>query len=164
MSYANPPAAQIRPVSPFIVINNSLEKVKARYQGEPLDIHLENIETLDDIKADSEQIAEAIAQIIYNSLESYESGNGPVHIIGSRLPQDNFVEIKIVDNGCGMSNETLQKAVHPFFSDKSAGRQRGMGLSLAASLLKNNGCTLKIESQLDKGTTVTINMPCAEKS
>ncbi len=164
MSYARPAPPQKRTVSPFIVINNCLEKVDARYHSEPLDIKLENIESLRDIGVDAEQVAEAIAQIIYNALESYESGNGPVWITGSEQPQSGFVEICIKDQGCGMSAETLQKAAQPFFSEKSAGRQRGMGLSLAASLLKNNGCTLKIESQLDKGTTVTINLPRADKS
>lgn len=164
MSYARPGRPQTRTVSPFVVINNSLEKVNARYLSEPLDIHLENIESLSDIEVDAEQIAEAIAQIIYNALESYESGNGPVQIIGDEKPQTGFIEIRIKDSGCGMNAETLQKGTQPFFSDKPAGRQRGMGLSLADSFLKNNGCTLKIESQPDKGTTVTINLPCASKS
>ena len=164
MSYARPAPPQIRTVSPFVVINNCLEKVNARYHSEPLDINLENIESLGDIEVDAEQVAEAIAQIIYNALESYESGNGPVQITGSQQPQGGFVEICIKDQGCGMSAESLQKAAQPFFCDKPAGRQRGMGLSLAASFLKNNGCSIKIESQLDKGTTVTINLPCADKS
>jgi signal transduction histidine kinase len=164
MSYARPARPEIRTVSPFVVINNCLEKANARYLSEPPDINLENIESLSDIEVDAEQVAEAIAQIIYNALESYESGNGPVQITGSQQPQSGLVEICIKDQGCGMSNETLQKAIQPFFSDKPAGRQRGMGLSLAASFLKNNGCTLKIESQLDKGTTVTINLPRADKS
>ncbi|MGB8225241.1 MAG: ATP-binding protein [Sedimentisphaerales bacterium] len=159
MNYARPAPPQIRTVSPFIVINNALEKVNARYLSEPLDIHLENIESLSDVEIDAEQVAEAIAQIIYNALESYESGNGPVQIAGKE--QSGLVEIRIKDSGCGMSNETLQKAAQPFYSDKPAGRQRGMGLSLADSFLKNNGCTLKIESQPEKGTTVTINLPKA---
>jgi signal transduction histidine kinase len=164
MSYARPARPQTRTISPFIVINNCLEKVNARYLSEPLDIKLENIESLRDVEIDPEQAAEAIAQIIYNSLESYESGNGPVRIIGSEQPQIGFVEFCIMDRGCGMSPETLQKATEPFFSDKPAGRQRGMGLSLAASFLKNNGCTLRIESQLDKGTAVTIGLPMTKKS
>jgi C4-dicarboxylate-specific signal transduction histidine kinase len=77
--------------------------------------------------------------------------------------QSGLVEICIKDSGCGMSNGTLQKATQPFFSDKPAGRQRGMGLSLADSFLKNNGCRLKIESQPEKGTTITVNLPKAGK-
>jgi signal transduction histidine kinase len=164
MSYARPAKPQTRTVSPFILINNCMEKVNARYLSEPLDIKLENIENLSDIEVDPEQIAEAIAQIIYNALESYESGNGPVVISGSEQKEKNLIEISIKDSGCGMSPETLQKAAEPFYSDKPAGRQRGMGLALASSLLKNNGCTVNIQSQLDKGTTVTILLPKSSKS
>ncbi|MFH1885022.1 MAG: HAMP domain-containing sensor histidine kinase, partial [Planctomycetota bacterium] len=162
MSYARPARPQTRAVSPFIMVNNCLEKITARYMSEPLEIHLENIENLSDIEVDPEQVAEAIAQIIYNSLESYESGNGPVQISGSEQKEQNLIEISIKDIGCGMSDETLKKAVEPFFSDKSAGRQRGMGLSIASSLLKNNNCSMSIQSELDKGTTVTITLPKAD--
>ena len=162
MCYAKPPAARIRTVSPFIVINNCLERVNARYLSEPLDVHLENIESLSDIEVDAEQVAESLAQIIYNALESYESGNGPVQISG--IEQNDNIEISIRDHGCGMSDETLAKATEPFFSDKPAGRQRGMGLSIAAGLLKNNNCTIKIQSKLDAGTTVLVNLPRAGKS
>jgi C4-dicarboxylate-specific signal transduction histidine kinase len=62
-----------------------------------------------------------------------------------------------------MSEETLKKAAEPFFCDKPAGRQRGMGLAIASSLLKNNNCTMNIESKVDEGTTVTITLPRAEE-
>ncbi|MBN1786988.1 MAG: HDOD domain-containing protein [Sedimentisphaerales bacterium] len=159
MSYARPPKPQIRGVSPFIVINNSLEKVRERYLSEPLEITLENIENLSDVKVDAEQVAESIAQIIYNALESYESGNGPVQIIGSEKTEEGTVEISIKDKGCGMNEETLRKATEPFFSDKSAGRQRGMGLSMAEAFLRNNRASLDIQSQIDKGTTVKVTLP-----
>ncbi len=161
MSYARPAKPQTRPVSPLIMINNCLEKIAERYMSEPLEIRVENIENLNDIEVDTEQVAEAIAQIIYNSLESYESGNGPVEISGSEQAEQNLIEIIIKDNGCGMSEETLKKATEPFFCDKPAGRQRGMGLAIASSLLKNNNCTMNIQSQLDEGTTVIITLPTA---
>ncbi|MCE5340564.1 MAG: HDOD domain-containing protein [Planctomycetaceae bacterium] len=164
MSYARPSSPQIRTVSPFIMINNCIEKVNARYLDEPVDITIDSsIENLSDIEVDSEQIVEAISQIMYNSLESYESGNGPVIISGSEHVQG-FVEIRIQDQGCGMSEETLQKAAEPFYSDKPAGRQRGMGLALAASLLQNNGGKISFDSQIDKGTTVSVQLPKTGKS
>lgn len=164
MSYARPTKPQIRTVSPFIMINNCIEKVNEHYLSEPLDITIDSsIENLSDIEVDAEQTAEAIARIIYNALESYESGNGPVIISGSEQTPDS-VEIRIQDQGCGMSEETLRKAAEPFYSDKPAGRQRGMGLALASSLLKSNGCTISIESQIDKGTMVTVRLPKPNKS
>jgi len=164
MSYARPSAPNIRTVSPFIMLNNCIEKVNARYLDEPVDVTIDSsIENLNDIEVDSEQVIEALAQIVFNALESYESGNGPVIISGSEHLAGQ-VEIRIQDQGCGMSEETLQKAVEPFYSDKPAGRQRGMGLAIASSLLQNNGGQLAIESQVDKGTTVYVRLPKAGTS
>ena len=59
-----------------------------------------------------------------------------------------------------MDAETLsQKATHPFFSAKPAGRQRGMGLAYAARLIQLNQGTLTLASEPEKGTTVTVTLP-----
>jgi len=164
MRYARPAKPNIRTVSPVIIINNCLEKINAHYLNEPLDITIDStIENLSDVEADAEQIAEAMSQIICNSLESYESGNGPVIIAGSEH-KPGFIDIRIQDQGCGMTPQTLQKAAEPFYSDKPAGRQRGMGLALASSLIRNNGGEISLESQIEKGTTVTIRLPKTAKS
>lgn len=159
MEFARPAEPQVRNVSPFILTNRCLEKVASRYGDELLDITTENIETLSDVRIDTEQTATAFAEIIFNSLESYENGNGPVKIIGSEHPQSGEVEISISDSGCGMSENTLVRAIEPFYSDKPAGRQRGMGLTIAKRLLENNNCRLEIRSHSEHGTIVTISLP-----
>ena len=58
-----------------------------------------------------------------------------------------------------MDAETLQKATHPFYSAKPAGRKRGMGLAYALRFIQINKGALEIESKLGKGTTVTIYLP-----
>ncbi|MCD4831915.1 MAG: HDOD domain-containing protein [Anaerohalosphaeraceae bacterium] len=159
MEFARPAPAEIRNVSPFILINNCLEKVAARYGDIELEITTENIETLSDVKIDTEQVSIAISEIIFNSLESYESGHGLVKIIGSEQPQSEKIQISISDNGCGMSETTLAKSAEPFYSDKPAGRQRGMGLTIAKRLLQNNACSIEIHTQLDQGTAIIITLP-----
>ena len=58
-----------------------------------------------------------------------------------------------------MDEQTLSKATQPFFSDKPAGRKRGMGLAHAQRLIEINNGTLDIASQPGKGTTVTVTLP-----
>jgi signal transduction histidine kinase len=58
-----------------------------------------------------------------------------------------------------MDEATVRKATSPFFSAKSAGRKRGMGLAYASRLIRLNRGTLEIESQPEHGTTVTITLP-----
>ncbi len=67
---------------------------------------------------------------------------------------------EISDFGCGMDEQTLQKAMYPFFSNLPAGQKRGMGLAHAARLIQLNGGSLSITSIPGTGTTVSILLPC----
>jgi len=106
---------------------------------------------------DSGQVVSALANVISNAIESYSDNLGPVKILIE--PGATAVCLRISDLGCGMDAETLEKATHPFFSAKPAGRQRGMGLAYATRLIQINGGTLTLESELEQGTTVTVTLP-----
>jgi signal transduction histidine kinase len=69
------------------------------------------------------------------------------------------VRIEVQDNGAGMSPEVAERAIDPFFSHRSAGRGRGLGLSRAYRLASINGGQLWIDSTPQVGTTVTIELP-----
>jgi signal transduction histidine kinase len=58
-----------------------------------------------------------------------------------------------------MDAHTAAKATDPFFSACEAGRRRGMGLAHAQRLLTLNGGDLKLASQPDQGTIVTVTLP-----
>jgi two-component system, NtrC family, sensor kinase len=72
---------------------------------------------------------------------------------------DDKIEIKITDNGNGMSEEVKAKIFQPFFTTKPTGQGTGLGLSLAYDILKSHGGALKVESKEGKGTTFTIQLP-----
>jgi anti-sigma regulatory factor (Ser/Thr protein kinase) len=67
--------------------------------------------------------------------------------------EDRFV-IEIKDNGIGMDEEASQKAADPFFTTRTS-RRVGLGLSLLAQAAEEAGGTLRIQSNLGKGTRVT---------
>ena len=69
-----------------------------------------------------------------------------------------YIEIKVVDTGFGISNEDLPKIFEPFFSTKG---QKGTGLGLAViwGIIDNHNGTINVESEVGKGTTFTIRLP-----
>ncbi len=72
----------------------------------------------------------------------------------------NAIEIKVQDNGTGMSDATKAKIFQPFFTTKPTGEGTGLGLSLAYDIItKGHGGTLEVESVEDEGTTFTIKLP-----
>jgi two-component system NtrC family sensor kinase len=70
------------------------------------------------------------------------------------------VEIRVQDNGTGMSPEVQAKIFQPFFTTKPTGEGTGLGLSLAHDIItQGHGGTLGVESRLGQGTTFTICLP-----
>ena len=79
--------------------------------------------------------------------------------IDKKGPQK-FIEAKIKDTGCGIPTENLDKIFEPFFTTKG---QKGTGLGLAViwGILEKHDGTIKVESQVNIGTTFTVRLPAA---
>jgi signal transduction histidine kinase len=70
------------------------------------------------------------------------------------------VQIKISDNGSGMSSETITKIFQPFFTTKPTGQGTGLGLSLAYDIItKGHGGTIEVESVKGEGTEFIVKLP-----
>ncbi|MCK9281609.1 MAG: ATP-binding protein [Melioribacteraceae bacterium] len=69
-----------------------------------------------------------------------------------------FIEIKVADNGSGISSEHLSKIFEPFFSTKGQ-KGTGLGLSVIWGIIDNHNGTITVESELEKGTAFTIRIP-----
>ena len=100
------------------------------------------------LTADRSQLEQVIINLIRNA---YESGATEVEII---INNDN--EIRVKDNGCGMSIDVLGHAFIPFFTTKPTGT--GIGLSLCRQIILKHGGTITVDSQEGEGTTFTIKL------
>lgn len=74
------------------------------------------------------------------------------------LLEGNYAAIAVVDNGCGMSEETLEHVFDPFFTTKGDGGT-GLGLSQAYSFCDRMKGRIVVESELHKGTQFTVYLP-----
>jgi len=77
------------------------------------------------------------------------------------LPAGAYVSICVEDNGTGIAPELLGRVFEPFFTTKPSGRGSGLGLSQVHGLVAQSGGTVRIDSALDKGTTVCMVLPAA---
>lgn len=72
--------------------------------------------------------------------------------------------LTVVDTGCGIPPENLQRTVEPFFTTKEVGKGSGLGLFLSREIVKAHGGKLTIESEVGKGTKVVIALPAGTMS
>jgi signal transduction histidine kinase len=71
---------------------------------------------------------------------------------------DDKVEIKVSDNGNGISPNIVDKIFQPFFTTKPTGQGTGLGLSLSYDIVKAHGGEIKVESKEDEGSEFIIKL------
>jgi signal transduction histidine kinase len=72
---------------------------------------------------------------------------------------DQFIVIKVVDNGIGIPKNIKEKIFTPFFTTKPSGQGTGLGLSLSYDIIKAHGGDITVESEEGKGAEFTITIP-----
>lgn len=162
MSFAEPPKPRAATTNVHKMLDEAIQLTHRKTSRENLDIRTEVAENVGDVFVDSAQIVSALANVISNAVESYSGQSTTVEINAEIVEPDEMAKLTIKDQGCGMDAETLKKATQPFFSAKTAGRKRGMGLAYAARFIQINQGTLTITSEPGHGTTVTITLPTKE--
>jgi hypothetical protein len=70
-----------------------------------------------------------------------------------------YVQLTVSDTGTGMDEETASKAFEPFFTTKAEGRGTGIGLASVYGIVKQNRGYVRLESAVNRGTTVSVYLP-----
>lgn len=102
------------------------------------------------------KLNQVFMNILSNAGQSIEDG-GKIFI--KTWADKNFVHISIRDTGKGMSEEVKNHIFEPFFTTKDVGRGTGLGLSISFGIIENHFGSIKVESELGKGSEFTINLP-----
>jgi len=135
-------------------------------QAEQANVHIDVQldEGLPDVFVDADQLSHAIGELLSNAIGSYQVEGGTVRIRGQFNDFEEEVVVEISDDGCGMDVIELEKAFAPFYSGKSAGRNRGLGLSRSARHIDSNAGKLQLHSELGKGSTARVVLPVSRLS
>ncbi|OCI93960.1 hybrid sensor histidine kinase/response regulator [Rhizobium sp. AC27/96] len=119
------------------------------------------------VSADSNQVELALLNLAVNARDAMPDG-GTIWIKlraeeqaekTETLAAGNYLVLSVVDEGHGMNEETLQKAIEPFFSTKELGKGTGLGLSMIHGLALQLKGDLRLASSIGKGTTAELWIP-----
>jgi signal transduction histidine kinase len=107
-------------------------------------------------------LSNAIDALDMRWLAGQDNGDGfePCIRIKTHFSQKDSVSVTIQDNGCGMSDETQQQMLVPFFTTKAAMQGTGIGLSITQQIIaQEHGGDLDCHSAIGQGTTFIIRLP-----
>jgi signal transduction histidine kinase/CheY-like chemotaxis protein len=132
-----------------------------------IEVEIDHVDDLPPALVDPNQLELAILNLAINARDAMPRG-GRVRITADAVPgsQDRpgeFVRILVEDTGMGMDQQTLAKAVEPFFSTKGVGKGTGLGLSMVHGLAAQLGGSLNLESSPGNGTKAEILLPMAKE-
>jgi signal transduction histidine kinase len=117
---------------------------------------------LPDLRCDPIELRRAILNLVFNARDAI-AGGGYI-LIAARSIRDQHsaaVEIRVVDNGVGMSAATIARIFDPFFTTKSDGLG-GIGLPMVERFVRSAGGEIAIDSEPGLGTTVALRLPAAK--
>ena len=143
-------------------INSVLEESVAFLDVELKDrdilVELELDKSLPPVEIDRDQIKQAFYNIIRNALQAMKSGG----ILRLRSGADETHQyVSFADTGGGIPPENISRVFEPYFTTKSSGS--GLGLLIVRRIVRAHGGEVIIESERNRGLTLTIRLPHAER-
>jgi signal transduction histidine kinase len=110
------------------------------------------------IKGDTQRLTQVLMNLILNAIQAMplEKRDGYI-ILRAKEIKSRMAQIDIVDNGCGIPKENMEKLFTPFFTTKEKGT--GLGLSIIHRLIEEHGGMIDVTSEVGTGTTFMITLP-----
>ena len=102
------------------------------------------------------QLNQVFANVLTNAVQAID-GAGHITITTSRIGAE--AVIQFADTGCGIKPEHRERIFDPGFTTKGVGVGTGLGLSIAYRIMENHQGSIHAESELGKGTTLTLRLP-----
>ena len=109
------------------------------------------------VLVDPDHLAQAVRELVRNGFEA--SSDAQIEVRVQIDPLDDRLKVQVTDNGPGLSDDALAHAFAPFFSDKPAGRQPGLGLARVKRLVEANRGRITLENGPTGGAVATIWLP-----
>ena len=137
-------------------IDTALAILKYGMSRSAIELHLDVPDDVPEVACSQSDLEQVFLNLLTNAREATPHGG---RIVVTARSADQRVEIAILDNGCGIAPDNLQRVLEPFFTTKQHGN--GLGLSICRSVLWEVEGTLTIHSEPGRGTDVRIQVPAA---
>ncbi|MGE6738945.1 sensor histidine kinase [Allorhizobium pseudoryzae] len=144
------------------VIDNVVELAAPRVNSLGLSVDVTGKTPSPTVMAVPVKLEQAMLNLLLNAVDAVADRPDPEIRIEHRHGLD-WVEIAIVDNGSGIAPDLRERVLEPFFTTKLTGEGLGLGLSIAAIIIKECGGAIRFAEAKAGGTRATISLPVADR-
>ncbi len=128
------------------------------------------------VNADPTQVHQVAMNLITNAYHAIGPSGGEIIVAlsekkcnvydlqGTSLAPGFYAILTVSDNGVGIYPTVLDKIFEPYFTTKVQGKGTGLGLSVVYGIIKEHKGDIRVDSEIGKGTTITVYLPLIEKT
>lgn len=162
--------AKLELKEPEKIIQNTVDFLLPEFHKSKIEVEFSPSKTLTKIMIDEKLFREIIINFAQNALYAIKSNiedyaNKNEDFVGlfkiENFIKDNKFIIKIFDNGCGMSEDTVSKIFEPYYTTKANGT--GLGMTMVYKIIKEFSGEILIDSKINVGTVFTLSFPIPQK-
>lgn len=140
------------------MVQGIIKAVKLNQQNQNIFINLNITGEIPEIEADGDQLKQVFLNLINNACEAVEFSEIKSVTINVSA-KDNYVLADIVDTGCGIPAENINKLFTPFFTTKKMGKGTGLGLPISYGIIKMHKGDIRVKSTPNGGSVFTLKLP-----
>ena len=161
LDYARPARLHYSQLPVSKIVDQALKGVSKSLESIACQVELEDGDR--EITVDAVRSTEVLVNLIANAVDAMPTG-GTLKIRSQFHNEDGAesLHLSVSDDGCGMSEEDLDRIYEPFFTTKTNGT--GLGISTCRKIVGAHGGKIIVASKIDHGTTVEIILPTKNSS
>ena len=162
LSYSKEREPEYEKYNPNIIADEVCDLMESKAKEYDIDLIRDIDRKMGKIYLDPKGIHSCLLNLVSNAIDAciFDLDTQKQWYVKVRTRRENKsgVAFEVIDNGCGMGEETQSKLFAEFFSTKGT-RGTGLGLLVTQKIVNEHGGTMDVVSQLGKGTTFTIRLP-----
>lgn len=150
------------PVDLSRIVKDALTLLRHDRRMRAVEVALDLHPATPEVDAVEDHLMQVLINLIINALDAMPVGGKLSIAVTPHPDRPAFAQVRLSDNGEGMSKDVLTHCMEPLFTTKPPGKGTGLGLSIVKDIITSSGGDVEIQSALGRGTTITLSLPAAD--
>jgi signal transduction histidine kinase len=144
------------------IVNSAVSIIKYDRRSKKINFNLELQPDLPKTVLVPDHLLQVFLNILINAVDASEGLDTEIRV--SSYADNRHIQVDITDRGCGIAAENINRIFEPFFTTKGVGKGTGLGLTVSYGLIKKLQGEIKVQSQIDQGSTFSVVLPVMQET